>query len=292
MLPNLFVFGLGFSARVIAKAALAQGWRVAGTTRTGEVVGEAQSSCHGLTVYPFDRDRDLPPQALDGVSHILSSVPPDAGGDPVLDRLAARLRQAAPHWVGYLSTTGVYGDCDGAWVDEATPPNPSLERSCRRLAAEQNWLGSGLPVHLFRLAGIYGPGRSAIDSVRNGTARRVVKPGQVFSRIHVDDIAQVVLASAARPDPGAIYNVCDDDCAPPQQVVAHACALLGVAAPPEIPWELAQNQLSPMALSFYADNKRVRNDRIKTDLAVSLRYPSYRQGLAAILAAEKTSGLE
>ena len=281
MSPALFVFGLGFSARVIARAAVARGWRVAGTSRDGHGVG-----LDGVTVHAFDRSHPLPEDALDGVSHVLSSVPPDADGDPVLDSVAKRLRQGRLTWVGYLSTTGVYGDCDGGWVDEDSPVNPNLDRSRRRAQAERSWLESGLPVHLFRLAGIYGPGRSAIDSVREGKARRIVKPGQVFSRIHVDDIAQVVLASMARPNPGAIYNVCDDDCAPPQDVISHACQLLGQTPPPEMAWEQARTELSAMALSFYADNKRVRNDRIKRELGVRLTYPTYRQGLAAILAAE------
>lgn len=277
---HLFIFGLGFSARVIARAALDRGWRVSGTTRSGQGDG-----LDGITVHPFDRDHPLPPQALDGVTHVLSSVPPDHGGDPVLDMAGAALCRLGLSWAGYLSTTGVYGDCRGEWVDEDSPVRPDLDRSRRRVLAEQGWQGSGLPVQVFRLAGIYGPGRSAIDTVRQGRARRIIKPDQVFSRIHVDDIAQVVLASIERPHPGRVYNLCDDDCAPPQEVITHACALLGVEPPPEMDWEQAQAILSPMALSFYADNKRVRNDRIKQELGVSLRYPSYRQGLAAILSA-------
>lgn len=278
MSGRFFLFGLGFSGRVVARAAQAAGWRVAGTTRSGEAV-----DLPGVEVFAFDRDHPLPDRALEGTTAVLSSVPPDALGDPVLDLCGDALRHLAPAWVGYLSTTGIYGDHGGALVDEDTPPAPSLERSRRRLAAERAWQASGLPVHLFRLAGIYGPGRSALDSVRAGTARRVVKPGQVFSRIHVDDIAQTVLASLARPNPGAVYNVCDDDAAPPQEVVAHACALLGVAPPPEIPWDQARATLSPMALSFYADNKRVDNRRIKDELGVVLRYPDYRAGLRAML---------
>lgn len=279
MTGHLFIFGLGFSARVIARAAVAQGWRVSGTTRSG-----LDHGLDGITVHAFDRDHPLSEGAMAGVTHVLSSVPPDADGDAVLDLAGDVLRRLAPVWVGYLSTTGVYGDCQGDWVDEDAPIRPDLDRSRRRAMAERAWLDSFLPVHLFRLAGIYGPGRSAIDSVRQGKARRIVKPGQVFSRVHVDDIAQVVLASIARPHPGRIYNVCDDDCAPPQDVITHACQLLGVEAPAEMHWDQAQATLSPMALSFYADNKRVRNDRIKDELGVVLRYPSYRQGLAAIVA--------
>lgn len=279
MSGRVFVFGLGFSGRVLARRLVAEGWQVAGTTRSG-----LAADLPGVTLYPFERSRPLPADALAGVTHVLSSVPPDDHGDPVLQMAGNALAAADPGWVGYLSTTGVYGDRCGDWVDETSDLRTTQERSRRRVAAEAAWIGSGLPVHVFRLAGIYGPGRSAIDSVRANTARRVVKPGQMFSRIHVDDIAAVVRASMDRPNPGAIYNVCDDDPAPPQEVIVHACQLLGVAPPPEMSWDQAQTTLSPMALSFYADSKRVRNDRIKDELGVTLIHPSYRQGLAAILA--------
>jgi len=278
MSGRFFLFGLGFSGRVIARALMAAGWRVAGTTRSGEAV-----DLPGVEVFPFDRDHPLPDGALDGVTAVLSSVPPDDRGDPVLDIAGAALAALPLSWAGYLSTTGVYGDRDGGWVDEESELRPTLDRSRRRAEAEAAWRAGPLPTHVFRLAGIYGPGRSAIDTVREGRARCVVKPGQVFSRIHVDDIAGCVLASLARPRPGAIYNVCDDDAAPPQTVIAHACALLGMAAPPDIPWEQARATLSPMALSFYADNKRVSNRRIKEELGLVLRHPTYREGLAAIL---------
>lgn len=278
MRGRFFLFGLGFSGRVIARRLIKAGWSVAGTTRAGEAV-------EGVDTFAFDRDHKLPEGALAGVTHVLSSVPPDEAGDPVLDVMGAALRGLDIQWAGYLSTTGVYGDHDGGWVDEDTPLMPNVERSRRRVAAERQWLDSGLPVHLFRLAGIYGPGRSAIDTVRTGKAKRIIKPGQVFSRIHVEDIAATVLASMARPNPGTAYNVCDDDAAPPQDVIAHACALLGVECPPDLPWEEAKATLSPMALSFYADSKRVRNDRIKGELGVVLKYPSYREGLAAMLRA-------
>ena len=284
MQRRFFLFGLGFSGRVIARRLQQAGWEVAGTSRSGDLF-----DLPGVTCHPFDRDHPLPAAALDGVTHVLSSVPPDAAGDPVLDVMGDALRALRPHWAGYLSTPGVYGDCGGGWVDEDSPLDPSLERSRRRVAAEAAWRASGLPVHIFRLAGIYGPGRSAVDSVRSGKARRIVKPGQVFSRIHVEDIAAAVMASMDRPHPGTAYNLCDDDPAPPQEVIAHACALLGVAPPPEIPWEEARATLSPMALSFYADNKRVRNGRMKTELGVALAYPSYREGLAAIVGKHGTT---
>ncbi|EME67872.1 nucleoside-diphosphate-sugar epimerase [Paramagnetospirillum caucaseum] len=276
MAGRFFLFGLGFSGRVIARLLAAEGWEVTGTTRSGEAV-----DCPGIRALSFDRDHPLPAGCLEGMDAVLSSVPPDDGGDPVLDLMQDAIATASPAWIGYLSTTGIYGDHGGAWVDEETPPDPTLERSRRRLAAETRWRGLG--AHVFRLAGIYGPGRSAVDTVRAGQARRVVKPGQVFSRIHVEDIAGAVAASLARPRPGAVYNLCDDDAAPPQEVIAHACALLGVEPPPEIPWDQARQTLSPMALSFYADNKRVRNGRMKQELGVRLKYPTYREGLTSCL---------
>jgi nucleoside-diphosphate-sugar epimerase len=274
----MFIFGLGFSGQAIARRLAAAGWTVAGTTRSGEAM-----DLPGVTVHRFGPGHPLDPAALDGVTAVLSSVPPDPRGDPVLDGMGPAIEACRPDWIGYLSTTGVYGDHDGGWVDETTPVAPSLDRSRRRAAAERGWLDRA--AHVFRLAGIYGPGRSAIDTVRGGQARRIVKPGQVFSRIHVEDIASAVLASLARPRPGAIYNLCDDDAAPPQDVIAHACALLGVEPPAELPWEEAKATLSPMALGFYADNKRVSNRLMKEELGVRLAYPSYREGLESILAA-------
>ncbi len=283
--PHLFCFGLGYSATFLARRLLMQGWRVSGTCRTPEKL--ARLNAIGIDAHRFDRGQPLADAsaALRGVTHLLSSVPPDADGDPVIDAHRAGIDAVAPGlaWIGYLSTTGVYGDRAGGWVDETSALEPSGERGRRRLAAEQAWLGLKQPAHLFRLAGIYGPGSSALDSVREGRARRVVKAGQVFSRIHVEDIAQVLEASIKRPHPGTAYNVCDDDAAPPADVVTFACALLKIAPPPEVPFE--QAELSPMARSFYDDNKRVSNARIKQELGAALRYPSYRDGLPAILAA-------
>lgn len=282
---KFFVFGLGYSGKAVARALLARGWSVAGTTRSGRA-----DDLPGIEVFAFDRDGTLPGAALDGVDAILSTVPPDRSGDPVVASAAAALRAAAPRWAGYLSTTGLYGDHGGGWVDETTPPDPTQERSRRRLEAERAWLETGLPLHLFRLAGIYGPGRSAIEQVKSGAARRINKPGQMFSRIHVEDIARSVLASLDRPAPGTIYNLCDDDPAPPQDVILYACALLGVEPPPEIGWDEARATLSPMALGFYADNKRVSNRRMREDLGVELAYPSYRDGLACIARAGRNRG--
>lgn len=220
--------------------------------------------------------------ALGRASHVLTSVAPDAAGDPILRDHADELRGARPEWVGYLSTTAVYGDHCGGWVDEDTALSPSTARGHARVAAEQEWSSLGLPLHIFRLAGIYGPGRGPFEKVRDGSARRIIKPGQVFSRIHVDDIAQVVSASMARPNPGRAYNVCDDDPAPPEDVISHAAELLGLPVPAAIPFD--QAEMTPMARSFYAESKRVRNDRMKSELGIRLLYPTYREGLAALLA--------
>ena len=288
--PRLFCFGLGYSARVLALRLRARGWRVAGTTREPEAA--AALAAEGFEIHLFDRARPLadPAALLEGTTHLLASVPPDSAGDPVLDRhgdAIAACRSLA--WIGYLSTTGVYGDRGGGWVDEESEPRPTGERSRWRLAAERAWLGlAASPLAaVFRLAGIYGPGRSALDAVRAGRARRIDKPGQVFSRIHVEDLAGVLEASMARPDPGRIYNVCDDEAAAPGDVIAHACELLGREPPPSVPFEVAG--LSEMARSFYRDNKRVSNRRIKEELGVSLAYPDYRAGLRALLDARLTT---
>ena len=281
---KLFCFGLGYSALALAESLLAEGWGVAGTCRTAETQGELLR--RGIAAHLFERSRPLAESAFDGVTHLLQSIPPDDAGDPVLAMHGATLAPLRRlRWFGYLSTTGVYGDRGGDWVDEHCDLQPTGERGRRRVAAEVGWSrllhAEGLPLHVFRLAGIYGPGRSALDGLRAGTARRVIKPGQVFSRIHVADIAQVLRASMARPNPGAVYNVCDDDPAPPWEVLEYAAELLGMPPPPAVPFE--QAQLSDMARSFYDDNKRVRNERIKRELGVRLRYPDYRSGLTAIL---------
>jgi len=279
---HLFCFGLGFSGLALAERLRAEGWRVSGTTR--DPAKARAMTARGIVAHAFGPEQALDPAVLADATHVLSAVPPDETGDPVLARHGADLARLRPTWVGYLSTTGVYGDRAGGWVDETSALDPVGERGRRRVAAEAGWRALGLPLHIFRLAGIYGPGRSALDTVRAGRAQRIVKPGQVFSRIHVADLAAVLAASIARPDPGAIYNVCDDEAAPPQDVILEACRLLGVAPPPEIPFE--QAALSPMARSFYGENKRVSNRRLRETLGVRLRYPDYRAGLAAILADE------
>jgi nucleoside-diphosphate-sugar epimerase len=288
---RLFVFGLGYSALALAARLRAKGWSIAGTCRSEDK--QRELAARGIKAFLFDRDRPLVEidAALGGTTHLLSSVPPDKRGDAVIDHHARDIAGLqGVRWAGYLSTTGVYGDRDGAWIDESAGLHPTGPRGAARVAAERAWLDLqrlGLPVHVFRLAGIYGPGRSAIDTLRNGTAKRIVKPGQVFSRIHVDDIAAVLEASIAKPNPGAAYNVCDDDPAPPQDVIAYAAALLGVEPPPEVPFAHAAPSMSEMARSFYADSKRVANTRIKAELEVKLAFPDYRTGLKALLAAER-----
>jgi nucleoside-diphosphate-sugar epimerase len=281
---NLLIFGYGYSARyLLAHLDLPPG-QVRVTTRSADKA--AKLAEQGLTARVFpgtDMGDDLA-----WATHVLITAGPEGTGDPVLAEARPDFIAQAERldWVGYLSTTGVYGDRAGGWVDETTPLTPSTARGKARVTAEAEWLDLyrdyGLPVHIFRLAGIYGPGRGPFEKVRDGSARRIIKDGQVFSRIHVEDIAQVLAASVARPDPGAIYNVCDDDPAPPQDVIGHAADLLGLPQPPAIPFDEAE--LSPMAASFYAESKRVDNRRIKQDLRVRLRYPDYRAGLAAMLA--------
>jgi nucleoside-diphosphate-sugar epimerase len=279
-MSTLLSFGHGYSARALARRLLPQGWRIIGTTRAREKFGELRAEGVEPLCFPGD---DMGP-ALDAATHLLISAGPTESGDPVLSELRDEiaLRTGQFDWVGYLSTTGVYGDYEGEWVDEETPREPSTRRGQWRKAAEDDWLSiPGLPLHIFRLAGIYGPGRGPFNKVRKGTARRIIKDGQVFSRIHVDDIAQVLEASIARPNPGRAYNVCDDEPAPPQDVIAHAAELLGMPMPPAVPFEEAE--MSAMARSFYAESKRVSNARIKAELGVALLYPDYRAGLRALL---------
>lgn len=282
---RLFCFGLGFSALALARSLLTEGWVIAGTTRSAEKAAALREE--GIEALAFERDHPLPPEALAGTTHLLVSIAPDETGDPVLDVHGGDLGGLDLQWIGYLSTTGVYGNRDGGWVDEDSALRPTAKRSERRAAAEAAWLEAwrrqGLPVHLFRLAGIYGPGRSMLDTVRAGKAKRIDRPGQVFSRIHVDDIAAVLRASMRRPRPGAVYNVCDDDPAPPAEVTAYACRLLGVEPPPL--QSLEEAGLSPMGLSFWSDNKRVSNRRLHEELGVTLTYPTYKAGLDALLAA-------
>lgn len=285
MTRTLLSLGHGYSAAAFVRR-LAPGWHVIGTTRRPEKADRLRREGIEALVWPGD---DLAP-AIAAATHILVSISPTAAGDAVLADHAAAIAAAAPHlrWVGYLSTTGVYGDHAGGWVDETTPLQPTTERGRQRVRAESQWQAlardSGLPLHIFRLAGIYGPGRGPFEKVRNGTARRILRENQYFSRIHVEDIATVLAASVARPDPGAIYNVADDDPSPPGDVLAEAARLLGLPLPPEVPYDVAE--MTPLARSFYAESKRVRNDRIKQALGVTLAYPDYRAGLGALVASE------
>lgn len=279
MTHTLLSFGHGYSARALA--AILPDWRIIGTTRSAEKAEALRASGTDALIWPGDDATNAIAQA----THILLSVAPDEAGDPVFLAYADAI-EAAPNlqWIGYLSTTGVYGDHAGGWVDEDTILHPSTKRGQMRVKAETQWQSIDIPLHIFRLAGIYGPGRGPFSKVRSGTARRIIKKGQVFSRTHVEDIAQVLKASIAQPSVGSVYNVCDDDPAPPQDVIAHAAELLGLPIPPDIPFDDAD--LTGMARSFYAESKRVRNDRIKDDLGVTLRYPSYHDGLKALLEAE------
>ncbi|MGO4170578.1 SDR family oxidoreductase [Bosea sp. TAF32] len=285
---NILILGLGYSAGFFARAALARGWEVTGTVRSAEKA--AQISREGIRTLVFGgfAVSSALSKAVTEADAVLVSVQPAEDGDPALGPLRGALA-AAPNlrWIGYLSTIGVYGDQSGAWIDEATPPAPTNARTRQRVAIEEAWLqlgrDSGKPVQIFRLSGIYGPGRNAITKLREGKANRLIKPGQVFNRIHVDDIAGVLMASLAQPRNGAIYNVTDDEPGPPQDVVTFAAELTGLEPPPEIPF--AQAQLSPMAASFYGESKRVSNALVKREFGYAFRYPTYREALRALAAA-------
>lgn len=283
---HLFCFGLGYSAKLLADRLKLKGWRITGTATTAE--GQARLNAQGFRGLLFDGTArsDSVAEALQPATHVLLSIPPGPLGDPAHrwhgDDIASSKNIA---WIGYFSTIGVYGDAQGGWVDETTPPRPGSERGQRRLDAEVAWqtLGAhaGQRVMIFRLPGIYGPGRSTLDDLRAGTARRLIKPGQVFNRIHVEDIAQCVEAAMAPGIASQVLNLIDDEPAAPQDVVAYGATLLGLPCPPDIDFSAAK--LSPMAQSFYSESKRVSNARMKAALGVALRYPAYREGLLAIL---------
>ena len=278
---HILFFGFGFSAEALAQILDRKLWRITGTSRSADGVKHITSL--GYEGLLFDDVNTID----NSVTHIVTSVPPGPTGDPVLHKLSTELQRRAKHlqWVAYLSTTGVYGDHGGAWVDENTPLTPNTERGQRRVDAEVEWLAlhhhHQLPVHVFRLAGIYGPGRNALLSLKDGTAKRVIREGQVFSRIHVDDIAGILKASIEKPNPGRAYNVADDEPCPPQDVISYAATLLDVVPPPEIAFENAE--LSAMARSFFMDSKRVHNTRVKEELEYRFRYPDYRVGLISLL---------
>lgn len=286
MSMKLFCFGFGYSAEATALRLSARAETIVGT-RTGPHAQPGRGI--SLCVYRGDGpSRDVQAN-LAGTTHALVSIPPDLEGDLVLRHHGKDLAALSElEWIGYLSTVGVYGDAKGGWIDETSPVRPTSERSLRRVHAEQAWLKfaeeTGKRVEIFRLSGIYGPGRSVIDNLRAGTARRIVKPGQVFNRIHVDDIGRVVAHAIDHPTSHRIYNVTDDEPASPEDVLLYAADLLGIEPPPAIPYETVE--MSPMAASFWADSKRIRNDRMRTELGADLQYPTYREGLRAILSAE------
>lgn len=283
---TLLVFGYGYTARVIGQQLNNEGWRVIGTTRSEDKAAVMSADGIEPVLWPNADISD----ALGDATHILLSAAPSEDGDPVLRLLGDNIRKIAGQykWVGYLSTTAVYGDRDGGWVDENSDLSPSTRRGQLRVEAEQAWLDLGaetdLPVHIFRLAGIYGPGRGPFAKVRAGTARRIIKKGQVFSRTHVEDIAQVLRTSINQPNAGAVYNVCDNDPAPPQEVIAEAARMLDLPLPEAEDFETAE--MTPMARSFYAESKKVSNRRILEELGITLKYPDYHSGLKALLDAE------
>ena len=280
MKQTLLSIGHGFTAREFGKFVQDKGWRVIGTTRSRDRASTLSEMGVEPLVWP---GADLS-EAIASATHILISAAPSEDGDAFLNAYREQLEASDVQWIGYLSTTGVYGDHGGAWVDEGTPVDPLTKRGQIRFRAETAWLETGLPVHVFRLAGIYGPGRGPFEKIRKGTARLIIKEGQVFGRVHIADIAQTLYASTQKPNPGALYNVSDDEPAPPQDIISHAADLMGVPHPPRVPFEDAD--LGPMARSFYSECKRVKNDRIKDELGVKLKYKGYKEALAAILEAE------
>lgn len=282
---KVLILGGGYTGQRLAQLLAAQSIPVLGTTRSGHWPLD-------LACLAFDAGATPPllpdPRALAGVTHVLSTIPPLSDGrDPVLATLLPLLQTLPLQWCGYLSTTGVYGDTQGAWVDEDSPLQSTNRRSQQRIAIEAQWLTTGLPAHIFRLPGIYGPGRSSFDRLRRGDNQRLLKPGHVFCRIHVDDIAAALWASLQNPNPGRMYNVSDDLPCEPALLLEEAARLMGLELPPPQPFDAVE--LSPMAASFWSECRRVRNDRLKHELGVQLRYPSYREGLAAIWAAEQAS---
>lgn len=286
----LFCFGMGYTARALARRLRRDGWQVSGTTRQDEPEAGRADPEH----FTFRRDHALSGEALaalNAATHVLVSVPPDAEGDPVLDMCRNAIAESPRiERIGYLSSTAVYGDSDGSRVDEDSPLRGSSVRARKRAEAETQWQDLGdecrKAIDVFRLAGIYGPGRSAFDRLRRGTAVRIDRPGHRFNRIHVDDIATTVAAAIGATRPGAIYNISDDEPAEPEKVIAFAANLLGIEPPAIVGFEEARQSMSPMALSFWEDNRFVDNGRIHTRLGVRLAHPTFREGLRAILAAE------
>lgn len=284
---KLFCFGFGYTAAALSISLKKYHWQIAGTTTDEKKMSELQE--FGIESYLFDKTHPLcaVDDTLKDVTHILLSIPPSEEGDIVFEFHGKEIA-ALPNleWVGYLSTISVYGNYDGNWVDETTPVAPISRRGSLRLKAEEEWYSlyveDGLPLHIFRLSGIYGPGRSSLDVVRSGNVRRIEKKGHVFNRIHIDDIVQILKASIAKPNAGEIYNLVDDMPVPSHEVIKYACNLLDIEVPPLIPYEEI-DYLAPIVRSFYQDNKRIKNDKIKKELGVKLLYPNYKSGLDACL---------
>ncbi len=300
MTKNLFIFGLGYSARFFAEHMRAEGWQVTGTTRSAKKAADLAIAGFQPMLYSGGASEEMR-AALRAADAVLISIAPDPeaaqadpefGGDPVLRDFAKELTSLPKKpWLGYLSTVGVYGNHDGAWVDETTQCRPVSRRSKARIAAETAWqkaaAAAGLTLGIFRLSGIYGPGRNPLEKVARGEGRRINKPGQVFNRIHVDDIA-AALALAVAQHKGGIFNITDDEPAPPQDVVAFAANLLEVEVPPLIPFDDAD--LSPMGRSFYGENKRVANAKSKAELGLHYSVPDYRTGMKRALDSLKARG--
>lgn len=289
-MPHLFIFGLGYIGGALARAALAQGWSVAGTGRDPARLAAMQAA--GIETHLFDRERPLAEidTLLARATHLLTTTPGDGRGDPVMDVHASNIVKARHlSWVGALSGASVYGDRGGGFATEESAIVATNSKAKARVRQELGWTAlwqrDSLPVHIFRLGGVYGPGRSALDRVQSGTLERIAKPGHVFHWVHVDDVVQTLLASMAQPAPGRVYNVADDEALSVSDLVCLASEALNIAPPPARPFDAAK--LSPMAAAMFADNRRVSNQRIKQELGVVLRFPRMNDGLRAIVTAER-----
>ena len=289
---HLFVFGAGYSGRAIASVLAGKSAWAGGTTRSEDKAPALEAV--GLKPFLFDGSAltEALREALQNVTHLVQSIAPEEDGDPLLNLAGGEIKALMPNliWSAYLSTVGVYGDHQGAWVDEETACKPVSRRSLWRKRAEEQWLDAAaraaIPCAVLRLSGIYGPGRNRFINIEAGTARRLVKPGQVFNRIHVDDIAAATAHLAGRND-GGLWNVTDNLPAPPQDVITYACELMGVEPPPEVDFETAD--LTPMARSFYGENKRVSNKKLR-DSGYVLKAPDYRSALAALWREDRWRG--